>query len=37
MYCKYITTPEFNNLTTENFIARLKQANLAQKMTLLIL
>ena len=28
---KYITTPEFNNLTAENFTARLKQANLATK------
>ena len=26
---KYITTPEFNKLTLENFAARLKQANLA--------
>ena len=26
-----ITTPEFNNLTAENFTARLKQANLATK------
>ena len=26
---KYITTPEFNKLTSENFAARLKQANLA--------
>ena len=25
---KYITTPEFNKLTAENFTARLKQANL---------
>ena len=25
---KYITTPEFNRLTTENFKARLVQANL---------
>ena len=25
---KYITTPEFNKLTSENFAARLKQANL---------
>ena len=24
---KYITTPEFNKLTSENFAARLKQAN----------
>ena len=28
---KYITTPEFNTLTAENFAARLKQANLASK------
>ena len=28
---KYITTPEFNKLTAENFAARLKQANLAGK------
>ena len=28
---KYITTPEFNKLTTENFAARLAQANLATK------
>ena len=28
---KYITTPEFNKLTTENFQARLKQANLISK------
>ena len=28
---KYITTPEFNKLTTENFAARLKQANLITK------
>ena len=25
---KYITTPEFNKLTVENFAARLAQANL---------
>ena len=25
---KYITTPEFNKLTAENFTARLKQVNL---------
>ena len=25
---KYIATPEFNKLTSENFVARLKQANL---------
>ena len=28
---KYITTSEFNKLTVENFIARLKQANLVTK------
>ena len=28
---KYITTPEFNWLTAENFAARLKQANLVTK------
>ena len=28
---KYITTPEFNKLTTENSAARLAQANLASK------
>ena len=28
---KYITTPEFNKLTAENFTARLKQANLGTK------
>ena len=28
---KYITTPEFNKLTLENFAARLAQANLASK------
>ena len=28
---KYITTPEFNKLTTENFAARLVQANLLIK------
>ena len=28
---KYITIPEFNRLTTENFKARLKQANLISK------
>ena len=28
-HSKYITTPEFNKLTAENFTARLKQANLA--------
>ena len=30
-YGKYITTPEFNKLTAENFTARLKQANLETK------
>ena len=28
---KYITTQEFNKLTSENFTARLKQTNLASK------
>ena len=28
---KYITTPEFNTFTSENFAARLKQANFASK------
>ena len=28
---RYITTPEFNKLTAENFAARLKQANLVTK------
>ena len=28
---KYITTPEFNKLTAENFAARLAQANLGSK------
>ena len=28
---KYITTPEFNKLTVENFAARLAQANLITK------
>ena len=28
---KYITTPEFNKLAAENFVSRLKQANLATK------
>ena len=28
---KYITTPEFNKLTTENFAARSAQANLVTK------
>ena len=30
-HSKYITTQEFNKLTTENYTARLKQANLATK------
>ena len=30
-HSKYITTPEFNKLTAENFTARLKQANLTTK------
>ena len=30
-HAKYITTQEFNKLTTDNFDARLKQANLASK------
>ena len=28
---KYITTPEFNKLTVENFAARLAQGNVANK------
>ena len=28
---KYITTPEFNKLTAENFAARLAQANIVTK------
>ena len=28
---KYVTTPEFNNMTAENFAAILAQANLASK------
>ena len=28
---KYLTTPEFNKLTAENFAARLAQANLVTK------
>ena len=28
---KYITTPKFNELTAENFAARLKQSDLAAK------
>ena len=30
-HSKYITTPEFNKLTAENFAARLSQSNLASK------
>ena len=30
-HAKYITTQEFNKLTTENFTARLKQADLMKK------
>ena len=30
-YSKYITTPEFNKLTSENFTTRLQQANSATK------
>ena len=30
-YDKYITTPEFNKLTAENFAARLAQVNLVTK------
>ena len=30
-HVKYITTPEFNKLTAENFTGRLAQANLATK------
>ena len=30
-HSKYITTPEFNKLTAENFAVRLAQANLASK------
>ena len=32
---KYITTPEFNKLTSENFTARLKQASLVTKTDLI--
>ena len=28
---KYITTPEFTEVTSEHFVARLKQVNLASK------
>ena len=34
---KYFTTQEFNKLTSENFPARLKQANLASKNDIVIL
>ena len=34
---KYNTTQEFNRLTADNFVSRLKQANLETKMMLLIL
>ena len=30
-HAKYITTQKFNNLTAQNFAARLKQANLVSK------
>ena len=30
-YDRYITTPEFDKLTAENFTARLKQANLGDQ------
>ena len=30
-HAKYVTTPEFNKLTGENFTVRLKQANLVTK------
>ena len=30
-HSKYITTPEFNKITAENFAARLSQTNLASK------
>ena len=30
-HTKYITTPEFNKLTAENFASRLKQTNLVSK------
>ena len=30
-HCKYITAQEFNNLTAENFTARLKQKCLGTK------
>ena len=33
-YDKYITTPEFNTLTAENFAARLAQVNLASKIVI---
>ena len=31
VHSKYVTTPEFNKLTAENFAARLAQSNLASK------
>ena len=31
MHDKYITTPEFDKLTAENFAERLKQGNLVRK------
>ena len=34
---KYITTQEFNRLTEDNFVERLKYANLASKKYMLIL
>ena len=33
---KYITTPEFNKLTAQNFAARLAQANLATLILLIL-
>ena len=33
---KYITSPEFNKLTSENFSARLAQTNLGSKSDMLI-
>ena len=35
-YGKYITTPEFNKFTAENFAARLAQANLIKKKQILM-
>ena len=34
---KYITTPEFNKLTVENFAARLAQANLVSQSNIAVL